>query len=113
MTGRFPSVGRNVRGFLVRTSDASRLYFVGRKSFKPVAQVIPLGEAKVDFQERFLCDEMTFYRQGSGVLATVRFLKRDEAQAEECHEELAVTLAPKVDVPPKTGGTPPVGRIPA
>lgn len=106
LTGRFPTVGRNVRGFLVRTSDASRLYFVGKKSFKPVVQSLPLGGAKVDFQRRFLCDEMTFYRQGQGVLACLRFLKRHAAQAAACHEEVAVAVAPKVDLPAKAEGAP-------
>lgn len=105
LAGRFPTVGRNVKGFLVSTGDASRLYFVGKKSFKPVVQSIPLGGAKVDFQRRFLCDELTFYRQGQGVLACLRFLKRHSAQAAACHEEIAVAVAPKVDLPASTGGT--------
>ncbi|HPA19692.1 MAG TPA: DUF4126 domain-containing protein [Verrucomicrobiae bacterium] len=106
LTGRFPAAGRNVRGFLVRTSDAARLYFVGKKSFQPVVQAIPLGGAKIDFQRRFLCDEMTFFRQGQGLLACLRFFKKHEAQAEACHEELVVALAPKVDLPANMGGTP-------
>lgn len=116
MAGRFPAVGRNVRGFLVRTGDASRLYFVGKKSFKPVVQSIPLGGAKVDFQSRFLCDEITFYRQGQGVLACLRFLKRHAAQAAACHEEIAVAVAPKVDIPARAGGAPSgtaAGAVPA
>lgn len=106
LTGRFPTVGRNVRGFLVRTSDASRLYFVGSKSFKPVAQSIPVAGAKIDYQRRFLCDEMTFYRHGQGVLGCLRFTKRIAEQAAACHEELAVALAPKVDLPAKAQGGP-------
>lgn len=109
LTGRFPPVGRNVKGFMVRTSDPDRIYFVGKKSFKPVSQVIPLGGVKLDFQERFLCDEMVFYRQGQGLIACLRFLKRHEDQAQACHEELAVVLAPKIDAPPKSGRTPPQG----
>ncbi len=106
LTGRFATVGRNVRGFLVRTGDDSRVYFVGKKSFKPVVQSLPLGGVKVDFQRRFLCDEMTFYRQGQGVLGCLRFLKRHAAQAAACHEDVAVVVAPKVDLPAKPEGAP-------
>lgn len=102
LTGRFPTVGRNVRGHLVRTTDPDRVYFVGRKSFQPVVQTIPLDDTRLDFQQRFLCDELTFYRPGRGMIGSLRFIKRNGGLIQACHEELVVATAPKVDIPART-----------
>ncbi len=80
-TGKMPAIGSNLRGYLVALDGGRRICFAGKRGFARVSAPVPLEDARAEYRQRFLFDEVVFYRAGAGVLASFRFLKRDSALA--------------------------------